>query len=42
MCLLDDVVLGVKTLRDELLEEVAACSFLVVLAHEITHHLIMG
>ena len=42
MCLLDDVVLGVQAPHEELLEEAAARSFLVVLAHEIERHLIMG
>ena len=36
MCLLDGVVLGVQTPCKDPLQEVAACSFLVVLAREIT------
>ena len=42
MCLLEDVVLVVQALYEKLLEEAAARSFLVVLAHEIERHLIMG
>ena len=41
VCLLDDVVLGVQALRQEPLQEVVACSFLVVLARKITRHLTM-
>ena len=43
MCLLlDDVVLGVQASHEEPLEEAAARSFLVVLARELTMHLIMA
>ena len=41
MCFLDDVVLGVQAPYNEPLQEAAARSFLVVLALEITTHLIM-
>ena len=41
MRLLDDVVLGIQAPRDEPLQEVVICSFLVVLAREIMMHLTM-
>ena len=41
MRLLDDVVLDVQALRKELLQEVAARSFLLVLKRKITRHLTM-
>ena len=41
LCLLDDVILGVQTPREEPLEEATARSFLVVLARKIKRHLTM-